>query len=136
MNLMMSLIKADIVAAQQAVNYYENSNLKDIKNVAAYHLQQATEKLIKIQIYSKAENLNYANLYTHNIEKLLAYSEKLDISIYVPKYIEDNSLVLTEWEAGSRYNVGFQIRISTLKKTLNEIEKWYEEIYNTGLREA
>ena len=136
MNLTMSLIKADIVAARQAVNYYENSNLKDIKNVAAYHLQQATEKLIKIQIYSKAENLNYANLYTHNIEKLLAYSEKLDISIYVPKYIEDNSLVLTEWEAGSRYNVGFQIRISTLKKTLNEIEKWYEEIYNTGLREA
>lgn len=136
MNLTMSLIKADIVAAQQAVNYYENSNLKDIKNVAAYHLQQATEKLIKIQIYSKAENLNYANMYTHNIEKLLAYSEKLDISIYVPKYIEDNSLVLTEWEAGSRYNVGFQIRISTLKKTLNEIEKWYEEIYNTGLREA
>ena len=130
------MIKADIVAAQQAVNYYENSNLKDIKNVAAYHLQQATEKLIKIQIYSKAENLNYANLYTHNIEKLLAYSEKPDISIYVPKYIEDNSLVLTEWEAGSRYNVGFQIRISTLKKTLNEIEKWYEEIYNTGLREA
>ncbi len=54
MNLTMSLIKADIVAAQQAVNYYENSNLKDIKNVAAYHLQQATEKLIKIQIYSKA----------------------------------------------------------------------------------
>ncbi len=136
MNLTMSLIKADIVAARQAVNYYENSNLKDIKNVAAYHLQQATEKLIKIQIYSKAENLNYANMYTHNIEKLLAYSEKLDISIYVPKYIEDNSLVLTEWEAGSRYNVGFQIRISTLKKTLNEIEKWYEEIYNTGLREA
>lgn len=136
MNLTMSLIKADIVAAQQAVSYYENSNLKDIKNVAAYHLQQATEKLIKIQIYSKADNLNYANMYTHNIEKLLAYSEKLDISIYVPKYIEDNSLVLTEWEAGSRYNVGFQIRISTLKKTLNEIEKWYEEIYNTGLREA
>ena len=31
MNLTMSLIKADIVAAQQAVNYYENSNLKDIK---------------------------------------------------------------------------------------------------------
>ena len=92
--------------------------------------------MIKIKIYSKAENLNYANLYTHNIEKLLAYSEKLDISIYVPKYIEDNSLVLTEWEEGSRYNVGFQIRISTLKKTLNEIEKWYEEIYNTGLREA
>ena len=75
-------------------------------------------------------------MYTHNIEKLLAYSEKPDISIYVPKYIEDNSLVLTEQEAGSRYNVGFQIRISTLKKTLNEIEKWYEEIYNTGLREA
>ncbi|MDO4362905.1 MAG: HEPN domain-containing protein [Clostridia bacterium] len=136
MNLTMSLIKADIVAAKQAIDYYEKSNLKDIKNVAAYHLQQATEKLIKIQIYSKADDLNYSNLYTHNIEKLLAYSEKLNISICIPKYIDDNSLVLTEWEAGSRYNVGFQIRINVLKKTLDEVEKWYEEVYNTGLREA
>ncbi len=92
--------------------------------------------MIKIQIYSKADNLNYANLYTHNIEKLLAYSEKLDISIYVPQFIRENSLVLTEWEAGSRYNVGFQIRINTLKKTLSEIEEWYEQILNTGLRNA
>ena len=136
MNLTMSLIKADIVADKQANDYYEKSNLKDIKYVAAYHLQQATEKLIKIQIYSKADNLNYSNLYTHNIEKLLAYSEKLNISICIPKYIDDNSLVLTEWEAGSRYNVGFQIRINVLKKTLDEVEKWYEEVYNTGLREA
>ncbi len=107
MNLTMSLVKADIVAAKQAIDYYEKTKYKDIKNIAAYHLQQASEKLIKIQIYSKADNLNYANLYTHNIEKLLAYSEKLDISIYVPQFIRENSLVLTEWEAGSRYNVGF-----------------------------
>lgn len=92
MNLTMSLIKADIVAAKQAIDYYEKSNLKDIKNVAAYHLQQATEKL--------------------------------NISICIPKYIDDNSLVLTEWEAGSRYNVGFQIRINVLKKTFDEVEKW------------
>ena len=76
MNLTMSLIKADIVAAKQAIEYYEKSNLKDIKNVAAYDLQQTMEKF--------------------------------NTSICIPKYIDDNSLVLTEWEAGSRYNTGLR----------------------------
>ena len=38
--------------AQQAIQYYEEKGFKDVKNQAAYHIQQAAEKLIKIQIYS------------------------------------------------------------------------------------
>ncbi len=69
MQLTMSLIRADIIAAEQAINYYETTGAKDIKNIAAYHIQQAAEKLIKIQIYANASNINYAAIYTHNIEK-------------------------------------------------------------------
>lgn len=136
MNLTMALIKADIIAARQAIEYYKEHNVKDIKNVAAYHLQQAAEKLIKIQIYVKAENYDNASLYTHNIEKLIAYSQSLNVDVTIPKYIDDNSLVLTSWEAGSRYDVGFQTRIDTLNKALDEIEKWYDELYNLGIREG
>lgn len=49
-------IKADIIAAKQAIDYFDDNKIKDIKNVAAYHLQQATEKLIKYQIYEQLED--------------------------------------------------------------------------------
>lgn len=136
MSLSMSLIEADIITAKQAIACYEKSKPKDMKNIAAYHLQQAAEKLIKIQIRSELDNLNNATLYTHNIEKLLAYSERLNMSINVPAYIKENSLILTAWESSSRYEVGFRIRIDTLKRALSEIESWYKILYSNGLREA
>lgn len=75
-------------------------------------------------------------MYTHNIEKLLTYADAIGIDIIVSDYVRDNSLILTEWEAGSRYNVGFQIRITTLDKALCEINRWYNDVYATGLRQA
>ena len=45
------LIKADIIASKQAIEYFEEKHIKDIKNIAAYHLQQATEKLINFSYY-------------------------------------------------------------------------------------
>ena len=45
MELNKSLIKADMIAARQAIEYFEQKGIKEIKNVAAYHLQQAAEKL-------------------------------------------------------------------------------------------
>ena len=50
MILTIGLIKADLVTAGQAIEYFEATSNKNIKNIAAYHLQQATEKLIKYQI--------------------------------------------------------------------------------------
>lgn len=136
MSISMSLIKADIVAASQAVDYYKQKNLKDIKNVAAYHLQQASEKLIKIQIYANAESINNASMFTHNIEKLLIYADTLEIDLTVPQYIRENSLIISDWEAGSRYSIDFSIKINTLKKTLSVISDWYDELYSAGLRQA
>ncbi len=40
------LIKADIIASKQAIEYFEEKNIKDIKNIAAYHLQQVGRILL------------------------------------------------------------------------------------------
>lgn len=125
MKLTYGLIKADIIAALQAITYYETENVRDIKNVAAYHIQQATEKLIKIQIYSCGKEINNKKMYTHDIEALIAYAESLEFGVIIPKYIKDNSLIITDWEAGSRYDVGFSIRIDTLKRAYDELNNWY-----------
>lgn len=47
----MKLIKADLLIAQQGIELYKNREIKEIKNQAAYHLQQAAEKLIKYDIH-------------------------------------------------------------------------------------
>ena len=134
MKLTMGLIKADIIAAKQAIAYFKDNKIRDIKNIAAYHIQQAMEKLIKIQVYCKSNDYDNHKLFNHNIEKLILYAETLDIDLYVPKYVRDNSLVITDWEAGSRYDVGFSIRIDTLKKAFNEAECWYNKLYEEGIR--
>ena len=130
----MGLIKADIIAAKQAIAYFEENKIRDIKNIAAYHIQQAMEKLIKIQVYCKSNDYDNHKMFNHNLEKLILYAETLDIDLYVPKYVRDNSLVITDWEAGSRYDVGFSIRIDTLKKAFNEAECWYNKLYEEGIR--
>ena len=128
MILTIGLIKADLIAAGQAIAYFEETSNKNIKNIAAYHLQQATEKLIKYQIYQATANPNNAKLYTHNIEKLIIYADSIDIGIDIPAYVRKRSLEITEWEAGSRYDIGFSTRIDTLKRTYSELEKWIDRI--------
>jgi HEPN domain-containing protein len=128
MKLSKSLIKADIIAANQAIEYYDNNNIRDIKNIAAYHLQQAAEKIIKLQVYNSGVEYDNRSLYTHNIKTLILYAESLDIGLIVPDYIRKNSSVISDWEAGSRYDVGFSIRIDILKKTSVVINNWVENI--------
>ena len=128
MILTIGLIKADLVTAGQAIEYFEATSNKNIKNIAAYHLQQATEKLIKYQIYRATANPNNTKLYTHNIEKLIVYADSLDTGIDIPVYVRKRSLEIIEWEAGSRYDIGFTARIDTLKRTYSEIENWIERM--------
>jgi len=52
MLLTKGIIKADILASRRAIEDFEETRIRDIKNIAAYHLQQAAEKLINLQIYS------------------------------------------------------------------------------------
>ena len=89
------IIKADIVAAGQAVTYFKEHKVKDIKNIAAYHIQQAAEKLIKIQLYDSPATIENSKIFTHNIEALLAYAEEQQIEISVPAYIRENALMIT-----------------------------------------
>ena len=89
MILSKGIIKADIIAARQAIAYFDEKQLRDIKNVAAYHLQQAAEKLIKLQIYTHCGNAGNRQLYTHNIEHLIAYADSLDFGVIIPEFIRE-----------------------------------------------
>ena len=128
MSLTKGLIMADIIAARQAIAYYDEKRIKDIKNIAAYHLQQAAEKLIKIQIYQGVSGINNRELYTHDLRRLTGYANTQGITLVVPEYIQNHMISITDWEAGSRYDIGFSVRIDVLKKTLEVISQWAEQV--------
>lgn len=134
MDLNMGLIKADILMARQGIALYEQNGIKEVKNMAAYHLQQAAEKMIKIQIYRSGLDYNNKQLYVHNLVTLIKYAQSLDFELVLPKKIDENALAITDWEAGSRYDLHFSIRIDTLKNTYNVIELWYDDVYQKGIR--
>lgn len=90
--------------------------------------------MIKIQIYQSGTNLNNFSMYTHDLLKLVTYASNLNIRLILPKYIADNLDKITGWEAGSRYDVGFYIRIDTLEKCYKEVYDWYNKLYNIGYR--
>jgi HEPN domain-containing protein len=129
LELSYGIIWADIVMAKQGIEVYKNNTkLKDIKNMCAYHLQQAVEKLIKIQIYKSGIKYDDKSMYSHNISSLLSYANSIGVSILIPQSIFDNSTIISTWEAGSRYDLHFAVRIDTLEKSLAVVEKWYYQV--------
>ena len=128
MTLSKGIIKADIIAARQAIEYFEDKQIKDIKNIAAYHLQQAAEKLIKYQIYKVVKKPNNHRMYTHDLSRLKIYAESEGINLIIPEYVVKHINTITDWEAGSRYDYGFSVRISTLKKCYEVIANWEKQV--------
>lgn len=65
---------------------------------AAYHMQQAIEKILKglILIYGETPE------FTHNIAKLQVHLSKLGMEL--PEELEDISDTLTAWESNLRYD--------------------------------
>ena len=72
--------------------------------------------------------MNNSQMYTHNLDRLIMYAESLEVNFYILDYIREHSVQISDWEAGSRYDVGFSIRIDTLQKTYDIISAWEREL--------
>ena len=64
-NLSIQQARADLQIVDQIVSAIENNsgNSKFLRGQASYHLQQASEKLIKIQIYTNSSSIDYHKMY-------------------------------------------------------------------------
>ncbi|SNU06207.1 hypothetical protein SAMN06297422_10684 [Lachnospiraceae bacterium] len=134
MDLSMAIIKSDLIMAKQGIDLFKNKGIKEIKNQTAYHLQQAIEKLIKIQVYSSGVAYNNRSMYVHNISSLTAYADGLNINVDIPTEVRNNAINISDWEASGRYDLHFSVRIDTLEKYYKVATDWYNRLYKNGIR--
>ena len=124
-------IEADLFVAKATIDKAKelSSNAgKYYRGQAGYHLQQAAEKLIKIQIYNSGASLDYAKLYRHSLDDLLTYATSIGVTITIPKWVDEKKYSITAWEAEGRYDLHFVVRMDTLEKAYTEITNWYESL--------
>lgn len=127
-SLTLAMALADIKAAKSALQIYEDEGLREIKGLCAYHIQQAFEKMLKIQLYQSKKELDNARIYRHSIQQLIDYGRELEIEMVTGKYLEDNAEIITDWEASGRYDIRFSTKVTTLRKAIKEAETLYSQL--------
>ena len=135
--LSMTQVKADLMLAKYSIDQSEKVSAKmskPIKGQCGYHLQQACEKMIKIQIYASGKKIDNARMYKHSLKDLLVYAKSLGLSIKIPLYVEKNKDIITRWEATGRYDLHMVVRIDTLKKCYVEADQWYADLVRDGCK--
>lgn len=125
---LLSYAMADIKAAQSALEAVKSKegNEKATKGIAAYHAQQAIEKIIKSQIYKINPNINPKQMYTHKIFDLCSIAKVNGIKI--PKDIIINVQMYTDWEAAGRYDLHFSVRVDSVEKAIRLAQDWIDDL--------
>ena len=124
-------IEADLFVAKATIDKAKELSSKAGKyyrGQAGYHLQQAAEKLIKVQIYNSGAVLDYAKLYRHSLDDLLTYATSIDVKISIPQWVDEKKYTITAWEAEGRYDLHFVVRMDTLEKAYAEIYNWFASL--------
>lgn len=136
-DLSMAQIQADLFMAGAAITEAEKMTpkaAKYIKGQAGYHLQQAAEKMVKIQLYASGKTIDPAKVYKHRIDQLIAYANSLNISLILPSYVDKNAVVISSWEAEGRYDIHFVVKINQLKRCLTELNDWFILLHKNGYK--
>ena len=112
-----------------------------ILNNAAYHLQQAVEKILK----GALECVGVTAPNTHKISKLVKMISDHGANIIVTDWIDDHSEMLSEWEVQTSYDMDFLVEKRKLDIALKEIQIFFEinglknelrgELQNVSVRE-
>lgn len=90
-------------------------------NQIGYHLQQALELAIKHILAVNGEPIQK----THDIDQLITYAKERKIELYLTEYLKEKADVITLWETKTRYVMGFSIEVERIKKTIEELDKYF-----------
>lgn len=133
--IFMQIIKTDLDLTKFGIDIYRKKNSESgMKRLAAYHIQQAAEKLIRIQINKYLVDTQEKPFQMHDIGELIRIAESLNRKVYIPNSIRKNCNMLTEWEYHTRYTIDYFLSIVTVKKLYKECLDWYNILWKQGYR--
>ena len=95
-------------------------------NQIGYHLQQSLELALKYLL--EINGVEYVK--THDIDQLIRLGRENNVEMFLSEYIEDHAEMFSQWEAKSRYVLGYLIEKRKIDKALLEIEKYFHTIEN------
>ena len=136
-DLNMSQNMADIIAAKSCITEALNNPpklAKYLRGQAGYHIQQAAEKMIKIQIYANLQQVDNSKVFRHDLSDLVSYARSENVSLIIPDYVNSRMQIISSWEAEGRYDTHMVVKINTLTKSLEEIENWADQLKKCGYR--
>ena len=112
------LIKSDL----RIVERNWDSDDKADRLQAAYHMQQAIEKTIKLKAYVHGID----DIWGHDIRALINWCKKKGYNIDVPKLILKNANVYSQWEADCRYYPMKVVRKNSINAAYKATKQWLE----------
>lgn len=104
--------------------YKVRSDDEGFLNMIAYHLQQATELLIKWQL----EEAGILYPRTHDLSALLDLAREKGTAVILDDWVEDHCDMLTVWEARSRYVLNYRVALSKVQKAMVSVRLSLEMI--------
>lgn len=90
-------------------------------NAAAYHLQQSVELAVKYLL--EMSGVEYPK--THDIEQLIRLARENKVELYLPEYIDDHAEMFSQWEAKTRYIIGYLVEEKKVVKATEAIDEWF-----------
>ncbi len=113
-----------IAKADHAIAKLTVSSMQDELsiNIAAYHAQQAIEKLMKAML--NLEGVAYPA--THNISLLIDVAQEKEV--HFPDWLDDITFLLNGWATQTRYNASFVASRRDVTRILALIDNWIQEI--------
>ena len=115
----MKLAEADLKVSELLLNSYNDELMQ---NNAAYHTEQALEKLMK----SLKESHGAAATVTHSITALWKDLEELNVEI--PEWVLDMDDEISSWATTIRYNANFKSDHDSIEKANRYIREWMESL--------
>ena len=137
LDLNMAIIEADIITAGTCLSESKDKQpkvAKYLRGLAGYHIQQACEKLIKIQIYANINKVDYKQIYKHDLSDLVSYASSQGVVIVMPKFIKDHLQIITSWEAEGRYDIHIVVKTNTIQRYLEVLQRWFADMKESGYK--
>lgn len=118
-NDLLEIAKADLRMATLALG---TTNDEIMQNMAAYHTQQAIEKIIKNELVAAR---GYAGV-EHDLNILVADAKASGVT--VPEWVDQNSYEISRWATTIRYNSNFRTNRDAIVQYVALAAEWLEEL--------